>query len=182
MVEIYDTAVTDIISNKCIDEKKNQIDIQWSKLMCDQVPTPGRRHVADGWSMVRSQRWLIGYTFLHQKSYVVPTLGQPYHINPTVGLLTLAQRGANVGMPTATFDQPCRPCTNVGSTSCCWLGLNLIKDVYIRPWLNLNTIKQRIHDQCLQTQNANICDSQKLNFFQSLQFDLIYIIINTSLF
>ena len=125
MVEIYDTAVTDIISNKCIDEKKNQIDIQWSKLMCDQVPTPGRRHVADGWSMVRSQRWLIGYTFLHQQSYVVPTLGQPYHINPTVGLLTLAQRGANVGMPTATFDQPCRPCTNVGSTSCCWLGHNV---------------------------------------------------------
>lgn len=34
--------------------------------------------------------------------------------------------------------------------------------------LNLNTIKQRIHDQCLQTQNANICDSQKLNFFQSV--------------
>jgi hypothetical protein len=33
---------------------------------------------------------------------------------------------------------------------------------------NLNTIKQRIHDQCLQTQNANICDSQKLNFFQSV--------------
>ena len=25
--------------------------------------------------------------------------------------------------------------------------------------LNLNTIKQRIHDHCLQTQNANICDS-----------------------
>jgi hypothetical protein len=34
--------------------------------------------------------------------------------------------------------------------------------------LNLNTIKQRIHDQCLQTQNANICDSQKFNFFQSV--------------
>ena len=58
--------------------------------MCDQVPTPGRRHVADGWSMVRSQRWLIGYTFHHQKSYVVPTLGQPYqpngwvaHVDPT---------------------------------------------------------------------------------------------------
>ena len=34
--------------------------------------------------------------------------------------------------------------------------------------LNLNTIKQRIHDQCLQTQNANICDSQKLNFFQNV--------------
>jgi hypothetical protein len=36
--------------------------------------------------------------------------------------------------------------------------------------LNLNTIKQRIHNQCLQTQNANIhvCDSQKLNFFQSV--------------
>ena len=64
----------DIISNKCIDEKSNQIDIQWSKLLCDQVPTPGRRHVADGWSMVRSQRWLIGYTFHHQKSYVVPTI------------------------------------------------------------------------------------------------------------
>jgi hypothetical protein len=30
--------------------------------------------------------------------------------------------------------------------------------------LNLNTIKQRIHDQCLQTQNANTCDSQNLNF------------------
>ena len=72
--------------------KKIQIDIQWSKLMCDQVPTPGRRHVADGWSMVRSQRWLIGYTFHHQKSYVVPTLGQPYqpngwvaHVGPTSG-------------------------------------------------------------------------------------------------
>ena len=36
--------------------------------------------------------------------------------------------------------------------------------------LNLCTIKQRIHDQCLQTQNANICDSQKLNFFQCLQY------------
>jgi hypothetical protein len=34
--------------------------------------------------------------------------------------------------------------------------------------LNLNTIKQRIHDRCLQTQNANICDSQKLNFFQNV--------------
>jgi hypothetical protein len=34
--------------------------------------------------------------------------------------------------------------------------------------LNLNTIKQRIHDQCLQAQNANICDSQKLNFFQGV--------------
>jgi hypothetical protein len=34
--------------------------------------------------------------------------------------------------------------------------------------LNLNIIKQRIHDQCLQTQNANICDSQKLNFFQNV--------------
>ena len=44
------------------------------------------------------------------------------HINPTIGLLTLAQRRANVGMPTATFNQPCRPCTNVGSTSCCWLS------------------------------------------------------------
>ena len=93
-----------IISNKCIDEKKNQIDIQWSKLMCDQVPTPGRRHVADGWSMVRSQRWLIGYTFHHQKSYVVPTLGQPYQPNGWI---------AHVGMPTATFDQPCRPCNGV---------------------------------------------------------------------
>jgi hypothetical protein len=37
--------------------------------------------------------------------------------------------------------------------------------------LNLNTIKQRIHDQCLQTQNANICDSQKLNSFpECLQY------------
>jgi hypothetical protein len=37
--------------------------------------------------------------------------------------------------------------------------------------LNLNTIKQTIHDQCLQTQNANICDSQKLNFFpECLQY------------
>jgi hypothetical protein len=34
--------------------------------------------------------------------------------------------------------------------------------------LNLNTIKQRIHDQCWQTQNPNICDSQKLSFFQSV--------------
>ena len=58
--------------------------MQWSKLMCDQVPTPGRRHVADGWSMVRSQRWLIGYTFHHLKSYVVPTLGQPYQPNDWV--------------------------------------------------------------------------------------------------
>ena len=36
----------------------------------------------------------------------------------------------------------------------------------IKP--NLDTIKPRIHDQCLQTQNANICDSQKLNIFQSV--------------
>ena len=49
----------DIISSKCIYEKKRN----------------------DGWSMVRSKRWLIGYTFHHQKSYVVPTLGQPYQPN-----------------------------------------------------------------------------------------------------
>jgi hypothetical protein len=42
--------------------------------------------------MVRSQRWLIGYTFHHKKSYVLPTLGQPYqpngwvaHVGPTWG-------------------------------------------------------------------------------------------------
>ena len=34
--------------------------------------------------------------------------------------------------------------------------------------LNLNTIKQRIHDQCLQAQNANICDSQKLPYVDVL--------------
>ena len=119
MVEIYDTAVTanylseiifiklDIISNKCIDEKKNQLDIQWSTLMCDQVPTPGRRHVNDGWSMVRSQRWLIGYTFHHQESYVVPTLGQPYqpngwvaHVGPTWGERWHANCDVRPTMPT----------------------------------------------------------------------------------
>ena len=87
--------------------KQNQIDIQWSKLMCDQVPTPGRRHVADGWSMVRSQRWLIGYTFHHQKSYVVPTLGQPYqpsdwvaHVGPTWGERWHANCDVRPTMPT----------------------------------------------------------------------------------
>ena len=80
---------------------------QWSKLMCDQVPTPGRRHVADGWSMVRSQRWLIGYTFHHQKSYVVPTLGQPYqpngwvaHVGPTSGERWHANCDVRPTMPT----------------------------------------------------------------------------------
>jgi hypothetical protein len=55
----------------------------------DQFVTSGR-FFSDGWSMVRSKRWLIGYTFHHQKSYVVPTLGQPYqpngwvaHVGPT---------------------------------------------------------------------------------------------------
>ena len=75
--------------------------------MCDQVPTPGRRHVADGWSMVRSQRWLIGYTFHHQKSYVVPTLGQPYqpngwvaHVGPTWGERWHANCDVRPTMPT----------------------------------------------------------------------------------
>ena len=75
--------------------------------MCDQVPTPGRRHVADGWSMVRSQRWLIGYTFHHQKSYVVPTLGQPYqsndwvaHVAPTWGERWHANCDVRPTMPT----------------------------------------------------------------------------------
>ena len=75
--------------------------------MCDQVPTPGRRHVADGWSMVRSQRWLIGYTFHHQKSYVVPTLGQPYqpngwvaHVCPTSGERWHANCDVRPTMPT----------------------------------------------------------------------------------
>jgi hypothetical protein len=87
--------------------KQNKIDIQWSKLMCDQVPTPGRRHVADGWSMVRSQRWLIGYTFHHQKPYVVPTLGQPYqpngwvaHVGPTWGERWHANCDVRPTMPT----------------------------------------------------------------------------------
>ena len=38
------------------------------------------------------------------------------------------------------------------------------------PSYTINYCKQILaisHDQCLQTQNANICDSQKLNFFQS---------------
>ena len=75
--------------------------------MCDQVPTPGRRHVADGWSMVRSKRWLIGYTFHHQKSYVVPTLGQPYqpngwvaHVGPTWGERWHANCDVRPTMPT----------------------------------------------------------------------------------
>ena len=75
--------------------------------MCDQVPTPGRRHVADGWSMVRSQRWLIGCTFHHQKSYVVPTLGQPYqpngwvaHVGPTWGQRWHANCDVRPTMPT----------------------------------------------------------------------------------
>ena len=75
--------------------------------MCDQVPTPGRRHVADGWSMVRSQRWLIGYTFHHQKLYVVPTLGQPYqpnrwaaHVGPTWGERWHANCDVRPAMPT----------------------------------------------------------------------------------
>jgi hypothetical protein len=77
--------------------------------MCDQVPTPGRRHVADGWSMVRSQLWLIGYTFHHQKSYVVPTLGKSYqpngwvaHIGPTWGEL---RRSTNHADHVPTLDQ-----------------------------------------------------------------------------
>jgi hypothetical protein len=75
--------------------------------MCDQVPTPGRRHVDDGWSMVRSKRWLIGYTFHHQKSYVVPTLGQPYqpngwvaHVGPTWGERWHANCDVRPTMPT----------------------------------------------------------------------------------
>ena len=72
--------------------------------MCDQVPTPGRRHVADGWSMVRSQRWLIGYTFHHQKSYVVPTLGQRW---PNVGRTLACQlrRSTNHADHVPTLDQ-----------------------------------------------------------------------------
>ena len=49
--------------------------------MCDQVPTTRGRRLVNG---------QIGYTFHHQKSYVVPTLGQPYqpngwvaHVGPT---------------------------------------------------------------------------------------------------
>ena len=72
--------------------------------MCDQVPTPGRRHVADGWSMVRSQRWLIGYTFHHQKSYIVPTLGQRW---PNVGRTLACQlrRSTNHADHVPTLDQ-----------------------------------------------------------------------------
>ena len=73
--------------------------------MCNQVPTPGRRHVADGWSMVRSHRWLIGYTFHHQKSYVVPTLGQPYQPNMGRTLACQLRRSTNHTDHVPTLDQ-----------------------------------------------------------------------------
>ena len=61
----------------------------------------------------------------------ISTLANRLHISPSkiirranIGPTISTQHGANVGMPTATFDQPYRPCTNVGSTSCCWLGIS----------------------------------------------------------
>lgn len=75
--------------------------------MGDQVTTPGRRHVADGWSIVGSQRWLIGYPSHHPKDYVVPTLGQRYqpngwvaHVGPALGERWHANHDVRPTMPT----------------------------------------------------------------------------------
>jgi hypothetical protein len=61
----------------------------------------------------------------------IPSLANRLHISPSkiirranIGPTISTQHGANVGMPTATFDQPYRPCTNVESKSCCWLGIS----------------------------------------------------------
>ena len=99
-----------IISNNCIYVKYNQIDIltkTLEQLMGDQVTTPGRRHVADGWSIVGSQRWLIGYPSHHQKAYVVPTLGQRYqpngwvaHVGPALGERWHANHDVRPTIPT----------------------------------------------------------------------------------
>ena len=95
----------DIISNKCIYENKIKstyygvINVQPS---ADAGPTTRGRRLVNG---------------------QIPSLANRLHISPSkiirranIGPTISTQHGANVGMPTATFDQPYRPCTNVGST------------------------------------------------------------------
>ena len=64
--------------------------------MCDQVPTTRGRRLFNG---------QIGYTFHHQKSYVVPTLGQPYQPNVGWTLACQLRRSTNHADHVPTLDQ-----------------------------------------------------------------------------
>jgi hypothetical protein len=76
--------------------------------------------------MVRSKRWLIGYTFHHQKSYVVPTLGQPYQPNGWV---------AHVG---PTWDERWHANCDVRPTMPTmyqrWINVLLLTGQFLREW------------------------------------------------
>ena len=48
------------------------------------------------------------------------------------------------------------------------LGMSFISNDFSNIKYNLNSIKQRINDQYLQLQNAEIHDSQRLRFFQEI--------------
>ena len=74
-----------------------------AKYLC---ATKYRRHVADGWSMVRSKRWLIATHFTIKNHTSCQHWAN--HINPTVGLLTLAcqlRRSTNHVNHVPTLDQ-----------------------------------------------------------------------------
>ena len=62
-----------------------------------------------------------------------------------------------------------------------YMGMSFISNDFSNIKYNLNSIKQRINDQYLQLQNAEIHESQKLRFFQEINRtwgkDLIMLIL-----
>jgi hypothetical protein len=52
------------------------------------------------------------------------------------------------------------------------LGMSFISNDFSNIKYNLNSIKQRINDQYLQLQNAEIHESQKVRFFQEMGIEV----------
>jgi hypothetical protein len=109
------------------------------------------RRRADGWSMVRSKRWLIGYTFHHQKSYVMPTLGQPYQPNGWV---------AHVG---PSWDERWHANCDVRPTMPTmyqrWINVLLLTGQFLREWHPSNVTCSR--HNIAQIYIAHFCVKQQ---------------------